>query len=255
MNAVAFSPNGRQVLTVSSDSTIRLWDPVTGKELRRIESYEASLNAVVFTPDGKAVLTGGLGATPRLWDAASGKELLRYVGHRAKVNSVAYSPDGSLIISGYDDETASLWDAKTGDEIRKFVAHPDDDREIPYQVRCVAFSPDGSQVAVVNNLETQLWDAASDKELWVIKGHYQTAVFSPDGRYLLAGGHDPGVAYLLDAATGKEVRQFVGHTGNIESVAFSPDGRTVLTGGEDGTARLWNAGSGKNLLTLKPGSR
>jgi len=158
-------------------------------------------------------------------------------------------------LTGSRDETARLWDANSGKELRQFVAHPNNYRHIPYQIRSAAFSPDGRRVVAVNYLETQLWDAASGKQLWVIEGHYQTAVFSPDGRYLLVGGHDPPVAYLLDAATGNEVRQFEGHTENIESVAFSPDGQSVLTGSEDGTARLWNAGNGKELLRFKASSR
>jgi WD40 repeat protein len=253
--SVAFSHDGRQVLTGSRDSTGRLWDAATGKELRRFLGHEVTVNSVAFSPDGRQVLTGGWDTTARLWDAASGNELRRFTGHRQDVNSAVFSPDGRFVLTGSQDETARLWDANTGKELRQFVAHPDNDRHIPYQVRSAVFSPEGRHVVVVNYLETQLWDVASDKQLWVVEGHYQTADFSPDGRYLLVGGHDPGFAYLLDAPTGKELRQFAGHTGNIESVAFSLDGRSVLTGSEDGTARMWDAGNGKNLLTLKPSSR
>jgi WD40 repeat protein len=108
---------------------------------------------------------------------------------------------------------------------------------------------------VATLIEVQLWDAAKGKELYVFGANVDSAALSPDGRFLLTGERDAKAhldakAYLRDAATGQEVRQFEGHTGNIESVAFSPDGRYVLTGSTDGTARMWDAGSGKELKRL-----
>ncbi|MFQ5843979.1 MAG: hypothetical protein ACE5JG_03230, partial [Planctomycetota bacterium] len=79
----------------------------------------------------------------------------------------------------------------------------------------------------------------------------RSGVFSSDGRWVLTGSGD-GTARLWDAATGQEVRRFVGHgrgasSKNVESVAFSPDGRWVLTGSWDLTARLWDTATGEEL--------
>ncbi|MGE5465209.1 MAG: BTAD domain-containing putative transcriptional regulator, partial [Syntrophothermus sp.] len=71
-------------------------------------------------------------------------------------------------------------------------------------------------------------------------------VLSPDGKYVLTGGHDK-TARMWDIQTGQQVRQFIGHTDVVPSVAFSPDGKYVLTASWDNTVRLWDASTGKEL--------
>jgi uncharacterized coiled-coil protein SlyX len=73
VNAVAFSPDGRTVLTGSSDQTARLWDAATGKPIGEPLRHDGSVSAVAFSPDGRTVLTGSGFRTARLWDAATGK--------------------------------------------------------------------------------------------------------------------------------------------------------------------------------------
>ncbi|MEJ5340212.1 MAG: protein kinase [Thermogutta sp.] len=241
VTSVAFSPNGRQVLTGSRDNTARLWDAATGKELRRFEGHTEAVLSVAVSPDGRQVLTGSADKTARLWDAATGKELRRFEGHTEAVLSVAFSPDGRQVLTGSDDNTARLWDAATGKELRRFEGHTD-------WVTSVAFSPDGRQVLTGSRDNTaRLWDAATGEELRRFEGHILpvlSVAFSPDGRQVLTGSD---TARLWDAATGKELRRFEGHTDWVTSVAFSPDGRQVLTGSRDNTARLWDAATGKEL--------
>src|SRR5947208_87950 len=74
-------------------------------------------------------------------------------------------------------------------------------------------------------------------------------VFAPDGKSLASSGND-GLVRLWDAATGKEIRRFEGHKGNVDGLAFSPDGKTLLSSGGDGTVRLWDVATGKERLQL-----
>jgi TIR domain/WD domain, G-beta repeat len=98
ITAVAFSPDGKRVLTGSSDKTARLWDAGTGAAVATLEGHTDSVRAVAFSPDGKRVLTGSSDKTARLWDAATGAAVATLEGHTDSVRAVAFSPDGKRVL-------------------------------------------------------------------------------------------------------------------------------------------------------------
>jgi WD40 repeat protein len=118
--AVAFSPDGKTVLTGSVDGKARLWDAETGQPLSPPMAHQDSVHAVAFSPDGKTVLTGSWDNTARLWDAATGQPLGPPMTHRDRVLAVAFSPDGKTVLTGSQDNTARLWDvAKMPDNLER----------------------------------------------------------------------------------------------------------------------------------------
>jgi hypothetical protein len=239
----ALSPDGRLALSAGrSESSPRLWDVATGKELRRAGRHSSWVWDVAFTLDGKRALSCGVDGI-RLWEVESGKELRRLTGHERQVYRVALSRDGKLALSGSQDNTIRLWDLGTGGELCCFSGHTD-------EVFSVAFSPDGRQALSCSADGTmRLWNSRSGKELRRLPGA-ACAVFSPNGTQLLSAGRD-GLVRLWDVQTGKELRRFKGHTQEACTVAYSPDGKRVLSGSEDRTVRLWEVRTGKELRCLR----
>ncbi len=163
--AVAFSPDGSTVASASEDTTIRLWDADTGKEIHRFLGHISNISAVNFSPDGKTLTTGG-GAnmytgkrdpTLRFWDVASAKEVRRFSKTHGWSTELALAPDGKTLVTngGEDGKDVELWDTETGRVLRRFVGHQK-------SLKDLALSSDGKRLATASADGTvRLWDVGS----------------------------------------------------------------------------------------------
>jgi WD40 repeat protein/serine/threonine protein kinase len=239
INNLAYSSDGRYILTVGDTRTI-VWDAQTGLELNRFPAtiWNAGTEAV-FSPDSSSVMVGDAAGNVHIWELATGTELHVFSADAAPINVIAYSPDGHYIVTSSDDGVVRLLDANTGEVLRI------------YETRWaggIGFSPDSQRVVFSSGNTAQVLQVESGDVLWTVQvaNTKNGAVFSPDGRYVLIATFDKR-AYLLDATTGEEIRQFVGHTEGIFTATFSPDGQYVLTSSLDYSARLWDTETGLEL--------
>lgn len=264
----ALLPDQRTLITASRDSTIREWDLVTGKELRRSTPLHRFDQDVVLARDGKTaaffkrepVGDNEVHVSVRLCDLTSRKELA--VLWRPNIFRALFSPDGKILFTRSWDvkERAGLilaWEVATGKELRVVARHTN-------SFDSMILSPDGKMLAGIPRGEQSinLWDAATGKELRRIPASAefnQAIAFSSDSRTLaVADGPRPMPdsrvlthhIHLWDIATGNALCRFAPSARGYWPVTFSPDGRTLATADEDNRIRLWEIATGGERLQL-----
>ncbi len=210
---VLFTPDGKELISVSEDKTIRIWDVATGQALRVLHppigrGYDGTLYAAAISADGRTLAIGGYGFEGGVtWiylvALPAGTVQMVLKGHDDVINDLAFSHDGTRVGSASADKTARIWDVASGRCEQVLQGHTK-------AVYGVSFSPDGTRLA--------------------------TASFDHTGR--LWGTHN-----------GQLLAKLEGHDDTLRCLAWSPDGRTVLTGSRDRTIRMWNAdGSSRGIL-------
>lgn len=244
--ASAFSPDDNVLITVGGDTTARIWDVKSGKQLRVLMGHTDSVIGFAISPNGEEVVTASTDKTLRVWNIKTGAPLRTLTGHEGAVYGVQFSPDGTRLVSYSEDKTARIWDVETGDTVAILTGHTD-------QLNGAEFSPDGRRVLTASSDRTaRIWDSNTGKILQVLSGHagaVQAARFSPDGERVLTVASDH-TARLWRAQTGDTYGVLVGHTDEIYDGTFRPDGRHVVTASRDGTARIWNAEWREDFGTL-----
>jgi WD40 repeat protein len=146
VSALALTPDGRYLVSGSTDGTLRLWEMESGCELRVLQGHQVAVTTVAITPDGRRAAYGFANGAVRRWDLESGDE--RMLGsHDAPVLAVAITSASRRVVSGGRDSALRIWDS--GNEVRVIRTSG---------VHAVAITPDGRLAASSGSGTVQLWD-------------------------------------------------------------------------------------------------
>ncbi len=235
VRSVAISPDGKTLTSSSYDKTIKLWNLVTGKQIRTFTGHSNWVYSVAISPDGKTLASGSSDKTIKLWNLATGEQIRTLTGHSEGIISVAISPDGKTLASGSGDKTIKLWNLATGKQIRTLTGHSEG-------VRSVAISPDSKTLTSGSYDKTiKLWNLATGKQIRTLTGHSKWVgeiAFSPDGKTLANVSLDKTIK-LWNLATGVQIRTLTGHSQMVNSITISQDGKTLVSGSDDNTIKIW----------------
>ena len=312
MSSVAFSENGKEIVTTGNDGYTDIWDATASPpafsslivEPGNIVPHDAG-----FSPDGSVVTAGSDGA--REWSAATGNQVLVLGASSGLVSTVAFH--GSDVITASSDGTAKIWDAEpveqrgllpSGSSLAVYTstfspanphvvatANGNDTVTVwstsprPHVLHTLTvpgassaeFSTHGKLLVTAGTEQVQIWrmnSLSSPAHVFgtrrLCENHANTAapflnnaMFSPNGKYVVTSEND-GTACVWNAGTGALVRQFTepqGVSGGIAGgsgtggsamrwAVFSPNGKQILTANDDGTARIWDLGTGKQVLAV-----
>ena len=179
--ALAYSPDGKRLVSSSFDKTVRIWKPKTGHLLSTLRGHSTWVVSIAYSFDGLRIVSGSFDNTILVWNAQTGQIISGPItGHDATVKSVCFSPDGNRILSGSSDNTARVWDAITGEPLfPPFSGHTS-------YVNSVCFFSDGRRFATGSNDGTiRIWtlDTIPNDNNWELRD--DSWVVSKNGKLVM----------------------------------------------------------------------
>ena len=185
--SVAFSSDGKEVLSGGDDDNVKLWDRNSGKQIHSMLGHWDDVHCVTFVPKSHFALSGSENGSIRLWDLDRGVEIRSFSGHTGSVESIACSKNRKLVVSAGKDLTIRIWDFNTGTELRQINGHLG-------EVNSIRLSPDDNFILGAGSDGTvRIWDVKSGEQVCLLEGHVKAVLclaYSTDGRQVVTGGVD-----------------------------------------------------------------
>ena len=278
VRAIALTPDGREAITGSFDSSAIVWALERSTARAILRAHDGAVNAVGVTPNGFATagedgrlaiwnrtdltrplsiekihtapiaaLTlspDGTSIATASWDSSlavtplNGGAPRRYEGHQGNVNGVGFMPDGTTLVSAGYDATLRIWPAQGAPRIIKLDA----------PLNALSIASDGRMAAGGADGSLFLLDAQGNNlhRIEAAESPIIALAFSPDSRRV-ATASPRGSVTLFETASGKPLFTLSGPGLPVWSLAFSPDGKVLFTGGSDRLVRRWSTLNGDHL--------
>ena len=243
---VALIPGTKQVLSVSWDKTLRLWDWESGRELKSIP-HKQKLGSVSVSPDGKYALVGETWTYVRMYDTKTWEKIRDYKTSDGPVDALMFAPDSRSFLAGVGDGKITLHRVEDDRLVRTYEGH----KALAYGL---AFLPD-DKTFVSGDAEGRLihWNRETGEKIADFEAHgnnVRCLSVSRDGRRLLTSGGGRYIR-LWNLSDHSMLQEFGPHDMTVSSVAFLPGDNHAISSSHDGAIRMWDLVAQKMIHELK----
>jgi WD40 repeat protein len=228
VTSVAFSPDGRLVVSGSVEGAVKIWRAESGQMEQTLAGHRQTVQTVAFSPDGRIVASGGRDGTVRLWSVATGKPLAVIGGADPKA-VIAFAPVGTTLAAPGKAGRLIIWDYRLGVVRASWSAHAG-------RITCLAYAPDGETLASAGeDGNLRLWQVERFKS----SGYIDFGVRL--GAALAPGPLAPWRGLMVQFLDAEAPLLGSQEAPAVTAMAFASDNRTLVAGTAEGTLMIWDA--------------
>ncbi len=213
VNAVAYSPDGKKILSASIDHTIKEWSVSSGKCIQTLEGHTDVVKCLAYNSDGTKALSGSDDKTIIEWDLEKGKDIETFKGHNGAITTLLYWQNDEKILSGALDKTVKLWDVKSNKCLNTYS-------KFDGAVVKIAIHPNGKQFAAASREKVfQEWYIETGETIQIYIGHQlpvESLDYNKDGSRLVSSSYDSTIKEW-DTKTSDCTQTLKGHLGSSDT--------------------------------------